>query len=410
LDKVEGLDDARIAATTEYVALDVESTGLYKNDRIVEIALIAFREGTVIEEWATLVNPQRDVGKTNIHGITASMVSAAPLFEEIANDISRLINNRVIVAHNATFDLRILGQEFGRLEVQGHLGKGFCTMIASRRLLPLEADTLTATCAALGFEREGAHSALGDARMAMRVFGHLQEDQQEVRPAQLGFDPFMNPSRQLLRSAFGTTQVDAIETIHAFTRRIPFPTSEEKFVAYLLLLNLAMQDLIISEAEREQLGQWAADLGVTRLELSTLHEGYLQSFIQATLRDGVISDKERVMIEMVGRALELPVSIPESPLRIAENADNLRIGSRVCFTGEPLDDLGQPIRRTQLEALAARVGLHPVNSVTKKGCDVLVAADDSSMSGKAKKAREWGIAVVSVDKFLAYCGSNGQDL
>jgi DNA polymerase-3 subunit epsilon len=51
----------------------------------------------------------------------------------------------------------------------------------------------------------------------------------------------------------------------------------------------------------------------------------------------------------------------------------------------------------------AKVGLHPVNDVTKKGCDVLVAADESSMSGKAKKAKDWGIPVISVEKFIAFC-------
>jgi DNA polymerase-3 subunit epsilon len=78
----------------EYVAFDVETTGFNKNDRIVEIGFVAFKNGQLLEEWSTLLNPQRDVGKSNIHGITASMVSTAPLFEEIVNDIFRIINGR----------------------------------------------------------------------------------------------------------------------------------------------------------------------------------------------------------------------------------------------------------------------------------------------------------------------------
>jgi DNA polymerase-3 subunit epsilon len=63
---------------------------------------------------------------------------------------------------------------------------------------------------------------------------------------------------------------------------------------------------------------------------------------------------------------------------------------------------GEQIPRAQLEALAAKSGLQPVNSVTKKGCDILVAADEASMSGKAKKAREWGIDVVSLGQFFTF--------
>ena len=74
----------------EYVAFDVETTGLFKNDRIVEIAFVAFCDGKVLEEWSTLINPLRDVSKSNIHGITASMVSTAPLFEDVINDIFRI--------------------------------------------------------------------------------------------------------------------------------------------------------------------------------------------------------------------------------------------------------------------------------------------------------------------------------
>jgi len=90
----------------EYVAFDVETTGFNKNDRIVEIALVTFKNGELLEEWSTLLNPQRDVGKSNIHGITASMVSTAPLFEEVVNDIFRIINGRVLAAAGKASSLK----------------------------------------------------------------------------------------------------------------------------------------------------------------------------------------------------------------------------------------------------------------------------------------------------------------
>jgi DNA polymerase-3 subunit epsilon len=387
----------------EYIAFDVETTGLYKNDRIVEIGFVAFSNGKVIEEWSTLINPLRDIGKSNIHGITPSMVSTAPVFEDVINDIFRMIDSRVLVAHNLGFDARMLIQEFNRANTYGEIGKGFCTMVASRRVLAGSGDSLAATCSELGIETVKAHSALGDARMTMQIFQKLMEDQQEVSPALVEYKKDQNPARVLVREAFSPEPDDALNRIKAFTQKIPFPTSDEKFVAYLLLLNMAMQDLVISKNEQSELDHWAIDLGVTSEERINLHQGYLDSFIQAALRDGVITIKERELIEMVGKALKLPVSIPDVPQSIQANEDNLSVGKRVCFTGEAAGFSGTAIHRTDLEALAAKVGLHPVGDVTKKGCDILVAADTSSMSGKAKKAKEYGIPVISVEKFITYC-------
>ena len=387
----------------EYVALDVETTGLYKSDKIIEIALIVFKGNKVLEEWSTLINPMRDVGKTNIHGISPSMVSTAPIFEEITNDLYRMFDNRVLVAHNFSFDIRMLAQELEAIGIEGDLGKGFCTMIASRRLLPGVGDSLKATCEVLGIESIDAHSALGDARMTMQIFEHLKEDSQQIKPAKVQFMKEKHPSRVIVRNAFSGEQNDALKQIKEFTSKIPFPTSEEKGVAYLLLLNMAMQDLIISQNEESELSLWAEELGITESERNELHKGYLDSFIQAALRDGVITTKERDMIELVGKALNLKVSIPETAQSIRANVENLGVGKKVCFTGEALGLSGESISRNDLEALASKVGLHPVKDVTKKGCDVLVAADETSMSGKAKKAKEWGIPVISVDKFISYC-------
>ena len=265
----------------EYVAFDVETTGFNKNDRIVEIALVTFKNGEVLEEWSTLLNPQRDVGKSNIHGITASMVSTAPLFEEIVNDVFRIINGRVLVAHQFSFDARMLAQELNRLDVDGDLGKGFCTLIASRNLLPGTADSLAATCEALGIASLDAHSALGDARMTMQIFQKMSDDGQEVIPVTANYDKSSNPARVLQRAAFKKVPDDALERIKAFTKKVPFPTSDEKHVAYLLLLNMAMQDLVISKDEEAELNHWAEDLGVSSSQVQNLHQGYLDSFNHA---------------------------------------------------------------------------------------------------------------------------------
>ena len=98
---------------------------------------------------------------------------------------------------------------------------------------------------------------------------------------------------------------------------------------------------------------------------------------------------------------ELEVTDIEIPtVTLADLPGSLSEGMLVCFTGQVLID-GTLITRVQLEAMAALVGLQPVSSVTRKGCDLLVAADTSSRSGKAKKAHEYGIPIVAAEEFLA---------
>ncbi len=70
-----------------YTVIDVETTGLSpeRYDRVVEIGIVCVsHEGEIQDQWATMVNPGRDVGPTHIHGITSTAVLDAPTFEEIA--------------------------------------------------------------------------------------------------------------------------------------------------------------------------------------------------------------------------------------------------------------------------------------------------------------------------------------
>ena len=396
-------DDVLQDDQNEYVVIDTETTGLFKKDRIVEIACVVFKNGKMLEEWSTLVNPNRDLGPTHIHKITPSMVSIAPTFEEISNDLQRLLNGRIIVCHNASFDVRMLKQEFERFSVTLDFGSPFCTMVAARQVLASGQDNLSDACEGLGIEVAGVHSALGDARMTMALFSHLGESKQETSPALSNYDSSQNPIPTVQRKIYERKTDDSIGRIRAFTKKVPFPTTDQKEVAYLLLLNMAMDDLVISPEESAELQNWAEELEIPNIRLNQLHLNYFESFVQSALRDGVISEVERDVLTKISKALNLDVEIPQTPTKLAGGEDALTAGSKICFTGTAITPNGKQIARIELEAMASRVGLFPVSAVTKKGCDILVAADEASMSGKAQKAREWGIQVISVEKFITLC-------
>ena len=101
-----------------YTVIDVETTGLFPemHDRIVEIGVVYLsHDGQIQDHWTTLVNPERDVGPTRIHGITPSDVVGAPTFAELAPYVLRAVSGRIVVAHNADFDLRFLAHELQEL-------------------------------------------------------------------------------------------------------------------------------------------------------------------------------------------------------------------------------------------------------------------------------------------------------
>lgn len=124
---------------------------------------------------------------------------------------------------------------------------------------------------------------------------------------------------------------------------------------------------------------------------------YLNAVIAGAERDQVITVNENAHIRALAGTLGIPESIvPEVTESVRPNDLG---GLRVCFTGSAVVD-GVALERKQLEALAAVKGLQPVGSVTKKACDLLVAADPASTSGKAKKARDYGIPVMGIEEFL----------
>ncbi len=108
-----------MAVGPRYAVLDVETTGLSpRTDRIVEVAIVDVDAmARVLDEFATLLNPGRDVGPTHIHRIRAADVADAPRFVDAAPHLLSRLCGRIVVGHNVRFDWRFLVQEYGRLGV-----------------------------------------------------------------------------------------------------------------------------------------------------------------------------------------------------------------------------------------------------------------------------------------------------
>lgn len=381
---------------TAICVIDCETTGLGKTDRIVEIAIVTLDARTLetLDEFDTLVNPHRDIGKTSIHGITPSMVAAAPAIEEVIGAVSKRINGSVLAAHNLSFDTRMIGAECERLGAEFDQGRGICT-------LRLSGEKLANATARYGIPLAGHHRALVDARASAELLRRLVEEDPQVLPARLIAAGAQSSTRTLRRDI---TAPDQVTPLQRLAMRGCIPSSIGSCLDYFDALDWVLDDGVISTAEQQFLGEIIKGSNLSDTQVRAMHESYIQSLIQAIKRDSLVTDEERNLVTRVAAQLGVTdINIPERTA-VPEAAD-IRQGQRVCFTGSAVDADGQAIDRETLERLAASAGLQPVSTVTKKSCDLVVAADSASTSGKARKARDFGIPVIDVRKFLHELGS-----
>lgn len=155
-----------------YAVVDVETTGLARNDRIISAAVYRLdARGEVEDHWYTLINPERDPGPVWIHGLTSDVLEGAPLFREITQEFSSRLADRVLVAHNAVFDWSMIAREYARAQTEAPVRQRLCTIALSKELgLPLPNHKLESLAAHFGVVQQRAHHALDDARVLAEAF------------------------------------------------------------------------------------------------------------------------------------------------------------------------------------------------------------------------------------------------
>ena len=161
-----------------YAILDIETTGgKYNEEGITEIAIYKFDGHQIIDQFCSLVNPERNIQPfvVNLTGINNQMLRNAPKFHEVAKRIIEITDNCTIVAHNAQFDNRILSTEFDRLGYPFEKNM-LCTVELSKKLIPdLPSYSLGKLVRSLGIPITDRHRAQGDAKATVELFKLLLE-------------------------------------------------------------------------------------------------------------------------------------------------------------------------------------------------------------------------------------------
>ena len=393
-------------APFEYAVFDLETTGLFpaRNDRIVEVAIVHVdAAGNIGDEWSTLINPQRDVGPTHIHGISAADVRNAPTLVDIADELADRMAGRIAVAHNISFDARFLLAEYERINAPAPINRhsGLCTMQLAAHFVPSANRKLLTCCEAMGITLENAHSALGDTRATAQLFGRMLSEH--------GSDPRMrnhgSPVPQRTKDGLGplvktVQRGEAKRLPGTWLSRLAADVPPGEFDEYVDLLDRCMLDKSLSAREEESLIELAASLGIHKDQAIELHRQYLHDLAVIAWQDGVITDQERDALHQAARHLGVDASFVDDVLtRPLEGTGQsarsmeLAVGDRVSFTG----DLKFGRNNWQDRASAAGLKVDGVTKLTR----VLVAADADTMSGKGQRAEKSGIPIIGEAAFEA---------
>src|ERR671929_2384564 len=159
------LDSPLIGA--EFLAVDTETNG-QPRDRceLTEVGAVLVGGGELHDRWSSLVGVSQPLGRgiQRFTGITQAMVDVAPPPEAVLPELAKLLRGRVLVAHNARFDERVLRQAFDRAGLHWPKPPVLCTVALARRLAPLQQRRgLAALADGLGIDVETTHRALPDA-------------------------------------------------------------------------------------------------------------------------------------------------------------------------------------------------------------------------------------------------------
>jgi DNA polymerase-3 subunit epsilon len=301
-----------------FAIIDVETTGFSpaKGDRIVEIAIARVdASGRIEDEYATLVNPGRDVGPVFVHGIANSDVQDAPRFEDIAGELLDRMDGAIVVAHNAVFEERFLAAEFDRADVRIPLNPALCSLWLARATMRTPNHKLTTLARAAGLSTLGSHAALHDVRTVAALLPQMLAAHGRPLRYLSGFRPMpvldcdARPVTRAIELRKGTDGWMA-----SLMARLPMSAAEASDVdaqRYIDALADALEDGRIVGGEAMALARLAGTAGLGAAQVEALHRRYLEHLRRAVLADAIVTTAELRKLKTAASALGLPTFFDE---------------------------------------------------------------------------------------------------
>jgi len=153
-------------AIDDFVVFDLETTGLSpKNDRITEIGAVKIQNGEIVDSFSHLINPDMPIPEliTKLTGITDDMVKNKPTIEKVLPEFLDFIEDSVLVAHNASFDMGFIREAYDSIGVNLK-NPVLDTLELSRAMFPtMKSHKLNLIAKHLKVELKNHHRAVDDA-------------------------------------------------------------------------------------------------------------------------------------------------------------------------------------------------------------------------------------------------------
>lgn len=173
-----------------FVVVDLETTGsVIGVDEIIEIGAVVVRGGRIIDQFDSLIWSDRNIPPwvARLTGISNADLEGAPTFSDVAEDLIRLIDGRVFVAHDIRFDLPFLRWELARRGLSRPAVTGLCTLQLSRLVWPQQGSrSLPDLARHFGIAHDNPHRAADDARATAGILLHALEDARAMGLNDLG--------------------------------------------------------------------------------------------------------------------------------------------------------------------------------------------------------------------------------
>lgn len=151
-----------------WCALDTETTGLGPYDQVLEVAVVGARGDVWLDSKVTVERPI-SAKATAVHGLAAHDLGGAPPWPVIWPRVEALLQDALVVAWNAAFDLRLMRQTCARHGLAFQAPSMLCLREAFCRAHPHVRSSLAAACLTLGVPLRPRHRALPDAELTRRL-------------------------------------------------------------------------------------------------------------------------------------------------------------------------------------------------------------------------------------------------
>jgi DNA polymerase-3 subunit epsilon len=308
---------------TPIAIFDLETTGLNAGtDRVVEISVVRIDPGKESKLLLdSLVNPNRKMAATEIHGITEEDVKDAPKFEDVAGELLRSIYDCVLASYNIYFDISFLQYELGRVGFR-QLPPHLCLMYMRPMLSLGNRCCLEKACEGFGFKHLNAHQSAADVlssaklwpiylreieHRGLRIFADLTRLKPYKFLESLARDPFVPPAAEKLPHA--ARLKSRSERLAPFVQ--PAPAGEKAASlqvdarhAYWEALKAVLSDLDVSHEEMKYLEKRRNELELSKEEVRALHARIFADLITKSVEDRILDDAECQTLRSLYKCLE----------------------------------------------------------------------------------------------------------